>query len=211
MLGYFYFQSIGTEDMTAIAEAKKSFPDDVALHIAFGSLSETSGWMRHDADALDIAEIQYRIVLDADPDHTEALIRLGRVLTLTGQTKEAFDILSRGLETARDPKLQLAGLLSLGEVLLERGELDEAIETFRTALSLDPICQTSVMALAMALHKTGDTQGSRQVVHEYLLPETKRSPSRASSGKQDLWWRYLLSNADHYESLREELREEIRL
>ena len=51
MLGYFYFQSLGSEDMTAIAEAKESFPDDVALHLAFGNLCETSGWMRRDADA----------------------------------------------------------------------------------------------------------------------------------------------------------------
>ncbi len=211
MLGYFYMQSFGSGDTAAVQAAKKAFPDDAELHIAFGSLSETQGWMEHDDDALYIAETQFRIALDAEPDHPEALIRLGRVLTLTGHEKEALDLLARGLEKTLDARLKLAGLLSVGESRLRRGEIAEAIQAFRAALELDPACQTSVMALAMALHKAGDTQGSNLVIHEYFLPEENRSSSRASSGAHDLWWRYLLGNADRFESLLAELREETRL
>ncbi len=211
MLGYFHMQSFGSGDTTAIHAARKSFPNDVELHTAFGMLSEASGWMERDASAFGIAETQYRIALETEPDHAEALIRLGRVLALTGQAEEAFDYLTRGLEGAPDPPVRLAGLLSLGEVHLGRGELAEAIQTFRRARALDPTCQTSVMALAMALHKAGDAQGSRRIIRDYLMPESEPPTSPATSGKHDLWWRYLLGNADRYETLLAELREETRL
>ena len=211
MLGYFYMKSFGSGDTSAIQEAQKAFLDDVELHITFGALSETSGWMGHDDEALGMAETQYRIVLDAEPDQAEALIRLGRILTLTGQDKEAYDRLKRGLERTQDARLQLAGLLSVGEVHLKRGETAQAVQSFRAALALDPTCQTSVMALAMALHKTGDSQGSRRVIHEHFLPEKRQPSSSTSSGVFDLWWRYLLDKGDRFESLLAELREETRL
>lgn len=208
MLAYFYMQSFGSGDMSAIQGANKAFPDDVELHIALGVLNEKSGWMGHDDDALGMAEAQYRIVLDADPDNAEALIRLGRVLTLKGQEKQAHDLLARGLERTQDARLQLAGLLSLGEVHLQRGEFAEAVQSTRAALALDPACQTSVIALAMALHKAGDSQDSRQVIQEHFVSNEMRPPSRASSQEDDLWWRYLYGNADRFESLLAELREE---
>jgi len=208
MLGYFYMKSFGSGEFSAIQGADKAFPDDAELHIAFGVLSEKSGWMAHDDDALGMAETQYRIVLDADPDHAEALIRLGRVLTLKGQEKEAYDLLARGLERTQDARLQLAGLLSLGEIHLQRGEFAEAVQSARAALALDPACQTSVIALAMALHKAGDSQGSRRVIQEHFISNERRPSSRASSQEDDLWWRYLYGNADRFESLLAELREE---
>ena len=211
VLGYFYMKSFGSGDTSAVQEAQKAFLGDVALHITFGALSEASGWMGHDDDALGMAETQYRIVLDAEPDHAEALIRLGRILALTGQDKEACDHLRRGLERTQDATLRLAGLLSLGEVHLERGETAEAVQSFRAALALDPTCQTSVMALAMALHKTGDSEGSRRVIHEHFLPKKRRPSSSTSSGEFDLWWRYLLDKGERFESLLQELREEIQL
>lgn len=211
MLGYFYMKSFGSGDTSAIQEAQKAFLDDVELHITFGALNETSGWMGHDDDALGMAETQYRIVLDAEPDHAEALIRLGRILALTGQDKDAYDRLKRGLERTQDARLQLAGLLSLGEVHLERGETAEAVQSFRAALALDPACQTSVMALAIALHKTGDSRGSRRVIHEYFLPKKRQPSSSTSSREFNLWWRYLLDKGDCFESLLAELRKETRL
>jgi predicted O-linked N-acetylglucosamine transferase (SPINDLY family) len=87
------------------------------------------------AGRLGEAEIGYRRVLDATPDHVDALQLLGLVRSELGAQQEAIDLIERaiGLEPAA---AQLH--FNLAHVLERCGRAGDAIECYRTVLRLQP-------------------------------------------------------------------------
>jgi cytochrome c-type biogenesis protein CcmH/NrfG len=196
---------------SALEAAVEAFPKDPELLLALATFYETSGWMQKNGKIISKAESHYRKVLEIEPDSQEAMVRLGRTLALTGRESEALTVLKQGLERTDVPWLEMVVHMTLGDIHRKQGHLPEAVQSYRIAQRMDPSCQSAAVALAFALHQSGDRDGSLEVLQEFFkYAETARP--RASGivvEEQDLWWRYVLGDPERYRSLRERLRAEV--
>jgi len=73
-------------------------------------------------------------VLERYPTHAEALATLEQHYRHSGNTDGLIQVLGRWLEMAQSTSEQAALLCSIGSVHATRGELDQAIDVFRTAI-----------------------------------------------------------------------------
>ena len=90
---------------------------------------------QHVAGELESAERAYREILDADPNHPDALHLLGVVAHQSGRDEEAVGLLTQA--TAAKPGFTKA-FNNLGSALHRLGRLDEARVAFGRAIALDP-------------------------------------------------------------------------
>ncbi|MDZ8260542.1 tetratricopeptide repeat protein [Nostoc sp. ChiQUE01b] len=90
---------------------------------------------QHQANSLEQAEQGYRQVLEAQPDHPEALYRLGLLMQQTSQPQEAEKLFSAAVQV--QPELVKAWF-SLGNLRQSGGELSAAEVAYRQALALQP-------------------------------------------------------------------------
>ena len=185
--------------------ALKLLPEDPEIRLAMGSVWETAGWMG-DERLLKRAEEQYRWILEANPDHAEAHLRLGRVLQLTGRRAKALRELQWSVDHADDPRFEFAAHVLLGDLYNQQGKLPQAIQSFQAALAIDPRCQAAAVALSHALHRAGDRTGSREVLDRFL---SDKSDKGSPSGETDGWWRYLLGSSERVDSILGKMREEV--
>ncbi len=89
----------------------------------------------HTAGRLAQAESLYQRILQADPNHLDALNNLGLALHGMGRTEDAITGYRRVL--AADPNFAAAHS-NLGNALEDLGQLDEAMASYRQALAADP-------------------------------------------------------------------------
>jgi tetratricopeptide (TPR) repeat protein len=127
-------------DSPRIEELRRRIQQDPAS-LAFAPLAEE--YRR--AGRLDEAIRTCRTGLKRHPDYATARATLGRALLEQGMVDAAFVELAAVLEVAPE---HLGALRGLGEIHSRRGEIDEAIETYRTALSLVRHDDDLVRALA---------------------------------------------------------------
>jgi len=98
-------------------------PDAVALAIVM-----------HHAGELADAEKLYRRILMVVPEHPDAVHYLGILLHQRDRSDEAVELIARSLEL-----LPTASRFNnFGNVLVERGDLEEAAAAYRRSLELDP-------------------------------------------------------------------------
>ena len=84
-------------------------------------------------DRLDILEMDLRVILEKDPNNSQALNALGYTLAdRTDRYDEAYDLIKRALEISPDDYFVLD---SMGWILYRQGRLEEAIEFLNKALS----------------------------------------------------------------------------
>ncbi len=123
-------------------------------------------------------------------------------MQLKGNGEEALRELKRSLEYTTNPKIRFVAQLLIGHVCTQLGRLPEAIQSFRTALEIDPHCQAAAVALSHALHRAGDRPGSREVLREFLIRggNLPREPDR--------WIRYLYGSTELLDSTMRETRKE---
>ena len=106
----------------------------------------------HQAGRLADAEKLYRQVLAQQPNHADALHRLGGVLAALNRNDEAADSIRRAL-TLRPNWPEASS--NLGNVLRNLGRLDEAVAACRQALALKPDYAIAHNNLANALKDQG--------------------------------------------------------
>src|SRR5215469_4111152 len=130
-------------------------------HLSDTHAAFEAGLQHHQAGRLEQAEVLYRGVIQADPEHTGAQYLLAGISYQRGHYQEAFELINRVvIEVADDPGAQLLlGLCAhrlghsalsidsinhalalksdfaeayggLGDVLLERGEIERAISNY---------------------------------------------------------------------------------
>jgi len=129
---------------------------------------------------LELAEDHYKRALDLHPQHSEARIRLARVLMIDDRTKEALPLLEVPFETA-DLALSYYRFLFLGRANQRTGKLDEARKSYEAAAHLFPQAQSPWLALSALAASIGDAEGSR-VALERIIQRT--------GALDDPWWRY---------------------
>jgi tetratricopeptide (TPR) repeat protein len=92
---------------------------------------------------LDDEIVEIKKLLETDPDDFQAQCRLGEVYFAKGMLDEAYTNVSKAIGIAEGLRAQMAESLAmyyanLGTILATQGKLDEAMEQYRKALSINP-------------------------------------------------------------------------
>ena len=135
--------------------------DSPELFLAMGATQEM-GWTAQHEERVDSqfkgdlkdAERAYRNALSAQPDLVEARLRLGRVLTLHGDTEGAVRILAEIGEGSEGAYRYLARMFE-GDLCERRGDAAEAERRYLAATALLPRAQSAYMALGHLRHSMG--------------------------------------------------------
>lgn len=115
----------------SFSKAEAVAEDDIALREVM--VSEGSLWRKLGNRPRAIET--YRRIVQRWPTASESWIRLGESLFYTDQLDAASEALQRGLQLKPD---HYWGHLILGQVRLRQGAYQHAVESFRTAISLEP-------------------------------------------------------------------------
>jgi predicted O-linked N-acetylglucosamine transferase (SPINDLY family) len=111
-----------------------------------------AGLAYHQAGRLAEAEAHYRRILDAVPDHADALHLLGGLAYQTGRHEAAIALIGRAIErNASDPSYHCTH----GLVLHSLNRLDEAIASYDRALVLKPHYAIALTNRGLALAALG--------------------------------------------------------
>jgi tetratricopeptide (TPR) repeat protein len=101
-----------------------------------------------------------RAILDEDPTHAEAVLRLSAMYEQTGRDSELADLLRSQLDAARDRSdvsTELSLLVRLGEVQERRlGDATAAQQTYEEVLERDPSHRGALEAIARMTEKRAD-------------------------------------------------------
>jgi len=126
--------------------------------------------------ALDDAIETLRGVLDEDPTHAEAVLRLSQLYEQTGRDAELADLLKGQLDAAHDRgdvDAELALLVRLGEVEEGRlGDVTAAQETYEQVLSRDPGHRSGLEAVARMSERRADWQRAAEVLKKLVEQAT---------------------------------------
>ena len=106
----------------------------------------------HQAGRLDEAEALYRALLEAGPEHADALHLLGVVRHQRGEDRAAVDLIERAI-ALRDDNYKYH--YNLAAALQALGRFGEALERTRRAAALAPDVAAVRLALAHLLHTLG--------------------------------------------------------
>ncbi len=190
------------EEMCGALEAARrcdevfSAPDPVRART---SAAATSKPREHFARA----ERALRAALAVDPKLAEARLRLARVAWWRGELAEARVELQRLLATTPlDPSIAYLAHLFLGRVQQDAGELTEALESFGTAATLCPPCQSARIARSLVRRQNGDQGGARSEIERTL-------EYGGSTARSDPFWFYFTSEVGAVEKELAALRREV--
>ena len=123
-------------------------------------------------------------VLAADPENADARLRQARLFALVGRDGEAVPELAALSVGAGPVPLRYLAYLFLGQIQESAGRLVEAESAYRRATALEPLAQTSRVALAHVMART-DRRAEAQAV---LVPALDRN--RPVSLVSDPFWVY---------------------
>ncbi|TLM77923.1 MAG: tetratricopeptide repeat protein [Actinobacteria bacterium] len=132
----------------------RATPNDAELRVRYGEALAAAG-------ILDEAVEQLNQALKANPDHTGALIDLGRLAmqqgeygTAEGYFQKVVDLTSSGQYTGIDERRELA-LFHLGEIALTQKRYEDAVPFFKEALRIRKDAADTYLELALAYRGMG--------------------------------------------------------
>ncbi|MBS4095597.1 MAG: tetratricopeptide repeat protein [Sulfuricella sp.] len=106
----------------------------------------------HQAGQLAQAEALYRQILQAQPEHADALHLLGVLAHQVGQQEVAVELIGKAIGIfPRSPEYHT----NLGEALRAQGQLDQAIASYRRAIQVEPRFATAWNNLGIVLQQQG--------------------------------------------------------
>jgi hypothetical protein len=209
------------EALPHLKQGLSLFPSDQHMWFAWGCLHESFASSRiqrirdrvhatggrvaveDEEENLERAARAYRRVLEVDKVHTEARIRLGRVLGARGNARGAAVLLRPPLDERSGEILSYYRWLFLGAEEEKLGNRAAAERAFREASRLFPAAQSPRLALALLAVRGGD----RRVLDATLEP-LRRSPSSRGPADEP-WWIYGLCEGRDQEMLVARLRHTI--
>ncbi|HVH57144.1 MAG TPA: tetratricopeptide repeat protein [Vicinamibacterales bacterium] len=140
------------------------------------------------------AEKHYRRALDLDPAHTEAVVRLGRVLTMRGRSDAAVIELHRAVLMPASSVVRYFAFLFLGNALERANDPSGAAGAFREAATLFPDAQSPQLALSRLAAERGESRESHDTIERLLSRRTHADGS-------DPWWFYHRGRGRDVESI----------
>lgn len=106
----------------------------------------------HQAGQLPQAEAIYRQILQAQPEHADALHLLGVLAHQAGRNEQAVELIGKAIHIfPRSPEYHA----NLGEALRALGRLEEAVASYRRAIQVDPRFHTAWNNLGIVLKQQG--------------------------------------------------------
>ena len=122
--------------------------------------------------AVDTAVDLLQMVLDEEPGHSEAVVKLSHLYEKEQRDEELAELLSRQIEAAsdrRDTEAELTFRVRLGEVYDSRlGDREKAISAYRAVLERDPRHQGALTALARLYEAAEDHEQAAGVLEQLL-------------------------------------------
>ncbi len=118
---------------------------DVARQLEMAIELHGSGRLQEAADL-------YQQILEAHPDHGDALNLLGVIHHAAGRMENAILLIRKAIEISPD---FFAPYVNLGNALQATGQLDEAVDAFEKGLSLNPDDPAAACNMASALNALG--------------------------------------------------------
>lgn len=109
-------------------------------------------FQHHQAGRLAEAEVLYRQILAAQPQHADALHLLGVVAHQSGDSARAVELIGQALRWMPNAPVFHS---NFGEALRQLGRVDEAIASYRRALALQPSYADAHNNLGNALRECG--------------------------------------------------------
>jgi VWFA-related protein len=132
--------------------------------------------------AAEAARAQFDALLMRPEVADEARLRLARLLQRLGRTSEAVTHLTdQRLQNSQDPSLRFLQRLFLGHGLVTLNRPGEAVDAFRSALTIIPAAHSARVALMNTLLSRGDRDEAEALAEQV---QTERSPDL------DPWWMY---------------------
>jgi tetratricopeptide (TPR) repeat protein len=130
--------------------------------------------------SLDDEIVEIKKLLETEPDDFQAQCRLGEVYFAKGMLDEAYANVSKAIEIAEGLRAQMAESLAmyyanLGTILATQGKLDEAMEQFRKALSINPRDVLALFNLGRARFDQDDYMEAKDL-YERLVDVTPEDP-----------------------------------
>jgi tetratricopeptide (TPR) repeat protein len=142
-----------------IERALRASPDDPRLHLLSGIAHETTAQL-HAINCVDqgcltrqrrldllkwtgFAAAEYRRTLQLDPRLAEAQLRLGRVMTMSGDAREARSVLNEASLNASDMSGRYLATLFLASIATDSGGLPTARSLYEDATRLCSSCQAA--------------------------------------------------------------------
>ncbi len=148
--------------------------DDTAVVNVSGLPKTAEGWFELAMQWEDCephrAYEAYLKTLEADPEHLEAYINVGRLCSAAGEFERAAAFFRQAIRV--DPTHPVAHF-NLAVTLHDIGELDPAREAYRAAIAHDPHFADAHYNLAALLEQQGDREGAqrhRQLYQAVSLP-----------------------------------------
>ena len=130
--------------------------------------------------SLDDEIVEINKLLEADPEDFQAQCRLGEVYFAKGMLDEAYVNVSKAIGIAEVLRAQMAESLAmyyanLGTILATQGKLDEAMEQFRKALSINSRDVLALFNLGRARFDQDDYMEAKDL-YERLVDVTPEDP-----------------------------------
>jgi tetratricopeptide (TPR) repeat protein len=184
---------------TIVDQIPRDVADAPETHVAVGlyheTLADSAATARVAVRERTTAARHYRAAVSGSPSLVEARLRLGRVLLLLDRADEALAELERVSAETPDPTVNYLARLFLGQAHERAGRIDDAIDSYRTAIELVPDGQAAGVALGRALLVTGRREAAAEVAIRLL----GRGSPESFGSEPDPWWTYrrgLLSPLD---------------
>jgi tetratricopeptide (TPR) repeat protein len=203
----------------------KVFPRDADLLLAAGSAAEQEANLRGDLTLLPFdpttrgretvreevatkwnlfeeARRRYEDALLSNPGLVPARLRLGRVQWRMARGEAAQVTLEGSIAASQRVRDLYLGYLFLGRVHEDAGRLEQAAETYESALEADPEAQAAGIALAHVLRTAGNEKEAREVAAKAVSFAGRRT-------RRDGFWDYLIEDVSPEATL-DRLRSEVR-
>ena len=129
-----------------------------------------------------VAEMEYRILLEFEPDNLVIRNQLGMVLYRLGKLDEAVEEFHHVLKKAPE---DFDAIDALGLVNMTRSNYQQAIDLFKKAITINPDDMLAYHHLGQALEQQGDTAGAAEAYKTGLARETA-APSGQPNAEQRL-------------------------
>jgi tetratricopeptide (TPR) repeat protein len=130
--------------------------------------------------SLDDEIVEIKKLLETDPDDFQAQCRLGEVYFAKGMLDEAYTNVVKAIEIAEGLRAQMAESLAmyyanLGTILATQSKLDEAMEQYRKALSINPRDVLALFNLGRARFDQDDYMEAKDL-YERLVEVSPEDP-----------------------------------
>jgi len=215
-----WMAGVQTWDIAHVNAAVSRFPDDASLQYLAGCLHETLAAPRTQASLaasrlpggvtlgvdsasgeLKDAASRLQRALALNPQHLEARLHYGRVLTLTGRSGEAIPVLRTVAAQVSDPELRYLAQIFLGAAFQAAHDSSSARLAYHAALTLFPQAQVPHLGLSALAANDGNRPDARDALAPML--------SRPQDAPADPWWMYVSSCGRDYAPLLDQARQRL--